>query len=203
MTVSRIAAALAAPLLLALPVAGPALAEDPVPSARDYPVPPAGWQVPRTAWGDQDLRGVWPVDYLVGTPRERPADLGQLFSELPEKERHAAFSLLAERQQRPSALRLRIEHPLESGDDVSCPEGSAVVELYACSEVKGVSHPVSGNVPRARETGYHLRVGSEAHEAVEDVADGSAGGNIGGERGVERARVVCVARVDQRVARSR
>ena len=76
MTVSRIAAALAAPLLLVLPIAGPALAEDPVPSARDYPAPPAGWQVARTAWGDPDLRGMWPVDYLVGTPRERPADLG-------------------------------------------------------------------------------------------------------------------------------
>ena len=57
------------------------------------------------------------------------------------------------------------------------------MELYACSEVKGVSHPVSGNVPRARETGHHLRVWSEAHEAVEDVADGSAGGNVGERAG--------------------
>ena len=64
--------------LLALPLlfAAPARAEDPVPSAKDYPAPPAGWQVPRTAWGDPDLRGMWPVDYLVGTPRERPAELG-------------------------------------------------------------------------------------------------------------------------------
>src|SRR5687767_2515668 len=76
MTITRIAAALAAPLLFAVPMTGPALAEDPVPSAKDYPAPPAGWQVPRTAWGDPDLRGMWPVDYLVGTPRERPADLG-------------------------------------------------------------------------------------------------------------------------------
>ena len=69
----RLAAVLALPLLFAAP---PALAEDPVPSAKDYPAPPAGWQVPRTAWGDPDLRGMWPVDYLVGTPRERPAELG-------------------------------------------------------------------------------------------------------------------------------
>ena len=60
--------------LLALPLlfAAPALAEDPVPSAKDYPAPPAGWQVARTAWGDPDLRGMWPVDYLAATPRERP-----------------------------------------------------------------------------------------------------------------------------------
>ena len=68
----RLAAVLALPLLFALPISGPAAAEDPVPSAKDYPAPPAGWQVPRTAWGDPDLRGMWPVDYLQGTPRERP-----------------------------------------------------------------------------------------------------------------------------------
>jgi hypothetical protein len=44
-------------------------------AARFQP-PPAGWQVPRTAWGDPDLRGTWPVDYLGQTPRERPAQYG-------------------------------------------------------------------------------------------------------------------------------
>ena len=65
-------AALALPLLFA----GPARADDPVPSAKDYKAPPAGWKVKRTAWGDPDLRGMWPVDYLSATPRERPADVG-------------------------------------------------------------------------------------------------------------------------------
>jgi hypothetical protein len=32
--------------------------------------------VPRTAWGDPDLRGMWPLDYLAATPRERPPELG-------------------------------------------------------------------------------------------------------------------------------
>ena len=68
--------AVALPLLLALPLSGPAVAEDPVPSAKDYPAPPAGWKVPRTAWGDPDLRGMWPVDYLAATPRERPPEIG-------------------------------------------------------------------------------------------------------------------------------
>ncbi|MBO9517522.1 MAG: hypothetical protein J7493_05605 [Porphyrobacter sp.] len=65
-------------LAAALPLlfAAPAFAEDPVPSAKDYPAPPAGWKVARTAWGDPDLRGQWPVDYMAATPRERPADLG-------------------------------------------------------------------------------------------------------------------------------
>ena len=72
MKLRLLAAAAALPLLFA----GPAAAEDPVPSAKDYPAPPAGWKVPRTAWGDPDLRGMWPVDYLAATPRERPPEIG-------------------------------------------------------------------------------------------------------------------------------
>jgi len=70
----RLAAVLALPLLFAAPAV--AQDSDPVPSVKDYPAPPAGWTVPRTAWGDPDLRGMWPVDYLQGTPRERAPDLG-------------------------------------------------------------------------------------------------------------------------------
>jgi hypothetical protein len=31
---------------------------------------------PRTAWGDPDLQGMWPIDKLNGTPVERPPELG-------------------------------------------------------------------------------------------------------------------------------
>lgn len=36
----------------------------------------AGWQAPRTPWGDPDLRGIWPLDRVGRTPVERPVDLG-------------------------------------------------------------------------------------------------------------------------------
>ena len=72
--------AAALPLLFAAPVVAgitlPPLSQDPVPSKLDYPAPPAGWHVPRTSWGDPDLRGMWPVDYLAPTPRERTPDMG-------------------------------------------------------------------------------------------------------------------------------
>jgi hypothetical protein len=32
--------------------------------------------VPRTAWGDPDLSGVWTTDNMRGVPRERPAEFG-------------------------------------------------------------------------------------------------------------------------------
>jgi hypothetical protein len=43
--------------------------------AAGAPAPPAGWKVPRTPWGDPDLRGTWPLENLATRP-ERPAELG-------------------------------------------------------------------------------------------------------------------------------
>src|SRR5262245_33198179 len=32
---------------------------------------------PRTAWGDPDLQGMWPIDRLNGTPVQRPETFGE------------------------------------------------------------------------------------------------------------------------------
>ena len=48
------------------------------------------WTVPRTAWGDPDLQGLWPSMDMQGTPYERPAQFGERAT-LTEQE-------LAERQ---------------------------------------------------------------------------------------------------------
>ena len=61
--------------LASMPVAAQQTDETAQMQARFQP-PPAGWHTPRTAWGDPDLRGKWPVDYLGQTPRERPAHYG-------------------------------------------------------------------------------------------------------------------------------
>jgi hypothetical protein len=34
---------------------------------------PAGWSQPRTAWGDPDLQGTWPISYVGSVPLERCA----------------------------------------------------------------------------------------------------------------------------------
>jgi hypothetical protein len=36
-----------------------------------------GYVVPRTAWGDPDLQGMWPIDRLNGTPVQRPESFGE------------------------------------------------------------------------------------------------------------------------------
>jgi hypothetical protein len=64
-------------VLIGLAFAGPTVAETPAELAvkAGAPAAPAGWHVPRTEWGDPDLRGTWPLE-LLGTRPERPAALG-------------------------------------------------------------------------------------------------------------------------------
>ena len=54
----------------------PAGAQDEAMMEARFDAPPAGWETPRTPWGDPDLRGKWPIDYLAGTPRTRSAEYG-------------------------------------------------------------------------------------------------------------------------------
>ena len=51
----------------------------------------SAWQIPRTEWGDPDLRGKWPIDIVGQTPRERPRHFGTR-ARLTDEEYEAAFS---------------------------------------------------------------------------------------------------------------
>lgn len=53
--------------------------------AARFTPPPPGWAVPRTSWGDPDLRGMWPIDYLSATPRERAPGFGTRAFLTPEE----------------------------------------------------------------------------------------------------------------------
>jgi hypothetical protein len=64
---------------------------------------PAGWQHPRTPWGDPDLQGIWPLSFVGSTPLQRcytqgrggapPCDPNKLF--LTEEEYKAALERAA------------------------------------------------------------------------------------------------------------
>jgi hypothetical protein len=59
---------------------------------------PAGWQAPRTSWGDPDLAGIYSNDDETGTPMERPDELEglTLATITPEK----IAEIVAERDRR-------------------------------------------------------------------------------------------------------
>ena len=58
------------------------------------------WTAPVTPWGDPDLRGMWPLDYINGTPVQRP----KLSPSLPSLACHRACQ---EGGRRLDLLRLR------------------------------------------------------------------------------------------------
>src|ERR1700752_2682723 len=37
----------------------------------------SSWTQPKTPWGDPDLQGTWTSDDCIGTPLQRPANLGE------------------------------------------------------------------------------------------------------------------------------
>src|SRR3954451_10415825 len=47
------------------------------PSASSASAADRTWTAPRTAWGDPDLQGMWPIDKLNGTPLQRPESFGE------------------------------------------------------------------------------------------------------------------------------
>ena len=61
---------------------------------------------PRTPWGDPDLRGMWPIDKLNGTPVQRPEAFGE--------RRYLTDEEYAERVERLRGLNARYDNEIES-----------------------------------------------------------------------------------------
>ena len=61
------------------PAASQPAARQPAPppaASRQAPGRPAAWKPPLTAWGEPDLRGIWPLNHLISTPFQRPERFG-------------------------------------------------------------------------------------------------------------------------------
>src|SRR4051795_9059420 len=52
---------------------------------------PAGWKAPRTAWGDPDLQGTWPISFVGSVPLERCAGGGRAGAPAPPCDPNKAF----------------------------------------------------------------------------------------------------------------
>ena len=93
----------------------------------------------------------------------------------------------ADREQRLGAATVSggVEGAGERVDDVARGEGASVLEGDAVPQVEGVGAAVRGNVPVRGQGGFESGVWGEAREAFEHVAHGAAGGNVGGQRGIE------------------
>ena len=77
------------------------------------------YAAPRTAWGDPDLQGMWPIDKLNGTPVQRPPELGD--------RRYLTDEEYAARVERLRGLNARY--------DASCDQSSGLRSVYSPSTV--------------------------------------------------------------------
>ena len=75
---SAVAGALLAAVSLAS-LSAPASAQDVPADLTVMPPVPADYQPKKTAWGDPDLRGTWPIDNIASLPMNRPAAFGDRF----------------------------------------------------------------------------------------------------------------------------
>ena len=78
----------------------------------------SAWEHPRTAWGDPDLQGMWPIINLISTPFQRPVDeKGNLIygdRELLTDEEYAAT------EQRLAARDARYQEEIQSQPQQRC-----------------------------------------------------------------------------------
>ncbi len=81
--------------------------------------PKKKWKQPRTAWGDPDLQGMWPVAHLMTVPLQRPAEYGDRLEFTPEeldKQRKAADAQNKRYKDEESQHRLGLGHWVEDTD---------------------------------------------------------------------------------------
>ncbi|MBG99858.1 MAG: hypothetical protein CMN58_05880 [Solibacterales bacterium] len=113
-----------------------------------------GWSVPRTAWGNPDLQGVW--DFRTITPMERPAGFD---NQVLTDQEVAEFEAASEAQR----AALDVETPFDTVGNYNqfwFDPGNAVVDTKRTSLVVD---PPDGRIPRLTEEAEQRRAaGTEA-----------------------------------------
>ena len=103
------------------------------------------WSPPKTAWGDPDLQGTWPLDALGRTPLQRPKSLGTR-ADLTDAEYQKALAAAAEAakgaDREDKAGKLGVGHWLESGKPLR--QTSLIVE------------PANGRLPALTPKGQEM-----------------------------------------------
>jgi hypothetical protein len=97
------------------------------------------WTPPKTAWGEPDLQGIWPLNHLIATPLQRQEKYGDRRM-MTEQEFAAAQKAGDARNKR-----------FESGAIPQADSGSQVMQLTSL-----MSEPANGRFPALTENGKQL-----------------------------------------------
>jgi hypothetical protein len=136
---------------------------DAAPVAKPATSASAKWKHPKTAWGDPDLQGTWPVVHLISVPLERNAQFGNRLQFTPEE--------LVEQKKRIDARNKRYQEE-DASDRIGQGHWAEMTELPTQTSL--IVDPPNGRLPAQTEVGKQLsaKMGSSwNHTVFDSIAD--------------------------------
>src|SRR5215470_13785800 len=158
----------------------PAFAQTPAPKPAAAPKAPApagakAWTSPKTPWGDPDLQGTWTSDDCIGTPLNRPANLGDklYFTEQELAQREATLARQAENDKKefvdsgsrvttgpPGHWGERARRPCKQTSLVVDPPNGRTPDLVPEAKTRPIPEGAGNNNPKAdswEDFSYYIR----------------------------------------------
>ncbi|HEY7446023.1 MAG TPA: hypothetical protein VH701_26615 [Vicinamibacterales bacterium] len=118
---------------------------------------PKGWVHPRTAWGDPDLQGMWPISYVGSVPLERCA--GRRRDDDSPCDPNRAFLTKEEYEARLTAAKKRGDRHADAiakGDFGRALEAGIVDPTFPQRQTALIVDPPSGRLPELTAEGNRL-----------------------------------------------
>src|SRR5262245_27323481 len=134
-----------------------------------------GWTAPKTPWGDPDLQGTWTSDDCIGTPMQRPANLGERLYltevEIAERETQLARQTDNDKQEflaadpragvgPPPHWGERARRPCRQTSLVVDPPNGRIPDLMAEARTRRIPEGAGNNNPRPaswEDFSYYIR----------------------------------------------
>jgi hypothetical protein len=120
---------------------------------------PAGWTVPRTAWGDPDLQGTWPISYVGSVPLERCEGEGGRGGAQRPCDPHKTFLSDDEFKARQAAAATRADRyadAIKSGDFGQALQAGIVDPTEPQRQTSLIVDPPDGRLPAMTPEGRRL-----------------------------------------------
>ena len=134
-----------------------------------------GWTGPKTPWGDPDLQGIWTSDDCIGTPMQRPANIGErlYLTELEIAERETQLARQTENDKQeflaadtragvgpPPHWGERARRPCKQTSLVVDPPNGRIPDLTAEARTRRIPEGAGNNNPRPaswEDFSYYIR----------------------------------------------
>ena len=145
------------------------------PAVKTAAAAPRAWTAPKTPWGDPDLQGTWTSDDCIGTPMNRPANLGEkryyTEQELAQREGQIARQAAADSQEfapqdarvgtgPPSHWAERARRPCKQTSLVVDPPNGRTPDLLPEAKTRHIPEGAGNNNPKAdswEDFSYYIR----------------------------------------------